>query len=210
MRFSWGIHAKQSVAKRTGWVINDTLVAAGKRIRGQTPVPHVIFSIALSMSIRTHFRVVLAIWLLVIAVWIVLPGRNTYGNPWMEELVDSCTTSDGTKVRLYLGSGFLTAFWYSVTTEAGLFSLERQILYVYSGPELHTLACADRQLSITAETGPIVIPESELPALRKSPRNYSSAESGAWSMIGYAISVLLAAMAFAVAPPIRLRGKAGI
>ncbi len=81
------------------------------------------------MSVRTHFRVVFAIWLLVIAVWIVLPGRNTYGNPWMEELVDSCTTSDGTKVRLYLGSGFLTAFWYSVTTEAGLFSLERQILY---------------------------------------------------------------------------------
>lgn len=162
------------------------------------------------MSVRTHFRVVFAIWLLVIAVWIVLPGRNTYGNPWMEELVDSCTTSDGTKVRLYLGSGFLTAFWYSVTTEAGLFSFERQILYVYSGPELHTLACADRLLSITAETGPIVIPESELPALRKSPRNYSSAESGAWSMIGYAISALLAAMAFAVAPPIRrLRGKGG-
>ncbi len=160
------------------------------------------------MSIRTHFRVVASVWLLIVAVWIALPGRNTYGNPWMEELVDSCTTTDGTKVRLYVGRGFLTAFWYSVTTEAGFLSLERQILHVYSGPELHTLACADRQLSITAETGPIVIPESELPALRKSPRNYSSAESGAWSMIGYAISALLAAMAFAVAPPIRrLRGK---
>lgn len=87
-----------------------------------------IFSLALSVPVRTHFQVVASIWLLVIAVWIVLPGRNIYGNPWMEELVDSCTTSDGTKVRLYVGSGFLTAFWYSVTTEAGLFSLERQIL----------------------------------------------------------------------------------
>jgi len=161
------------------------------------------------MTLRAKFKLAIAAILLALSIWTALPSRNAFGNPSMEELVSSCLTASGTTVRLYVGSGTLTAFWYSVTADPGLLSREKQILFSYDGPELFGVSCANAQIRVTSSNGPIVLDESNLSALRESPRNYSHLDSGpgTWRTIGLAISAVLAATSIALLRSTRVRAN---
>ena len=43
--------------------------------------------------------------LIVSGVFLLIPGRNTQGDPWHEREMASCTLSDSAEVTLYQGEG---------------------------------------------------------------------------------------------------------
>jgi hypothetical protein len=77
-----------------------------------------------------RLRVVLAIVFGLLGIWLIIPGRNVIGNPWVESEIAVCSLpGDAGTIRLYKGGGGATvASWCSVTYEAGgWFSHEHQI-----------------------------------------------------------------------------------
>ena len=125
------------------------------------------------MKLLRLLRTIFIACILAIVAWLVWPGRNMRGNPWMEELNQSCTLRGGTVVRFYVGNGgATTAFWYSVTSEEGLFMPERQIFYSYHQPALTEITCSDETLVIALESGELRVSSGQISTLRKSPLVY--------------------------------------
>ncbi|MDH5669282.1 MAG: hypothetical protein OEY86_14855 [Nitrospira sp.] len=121
--------------------------------------------------------------LLLTAMWLAYPDRNSYGDPSMEELQQSCTTPDGTIVRLYVGNGgATTAFWYTVTATSGFLSREKQIIFSYSSPDFSSVTCTKEAVVVASSRGNIALGVPELTALRANPRVYhrGSIEKGEW------------------------------
>jgi hypothetical protein len=162
------------------------------------------------MRLRAAIPLSIAGCLTVFAVWLALPGRNIYGDPWSEELKQTCTLQDGTTARLYLGNGgATTAFWYTVTVERGLLWQERQIAFSYSSPRWDTISCGSSMLSVSGDGTTIAFSPSDLSVRRHSPLTYwrgrSEIGQPTWSvmdtarMLAAAASVAIAVwLAFAV------------
>jgi hypothetical protein len=92
---------------------------------------------------RLLLRGIVAIGLIALGLYLLVPGRNTFGNPAFERELQRCRIPGaGEIVRLYEGNGgATTAFWYTVTHEGGWSSPERQIFYTYSIPEIRRVEC---------------------------------------------------------------------
>jgi hypothetical protein len=125
------------------------------------------------MKIRASAFLGISVFLVVAAVWLAVPSRNVYGNPWSEQLVHECALADGTRARLYAGDGggATTAFWYSVTVENGLLAPERQVAFSYSAPTLSELECRDDRIVVSGGDR-IIIATSDLKARRDAPLTY--------------------------------------
>jgi hypothetical protein len=154
------------------------------------------------MRVRAAIPLCIAVFFTVFAVWLVLPGRNMYGNPWSEELKQTCMLPDGTTARLYLGNGgATTAFWYTVTVQSGLLSPERQIAFSYSSPAWETLSCGTGVISVSGDGSTITFSPSDLSLRRRSPLTYWRGEleiaQPTWTVIDTARSLAAAASAVA-------------
>ena len=151
------------------------------------------------MNTGEVFRVFLSAVLLAAGVWLSYPERNLYGSASWGELTQTCTTPDGTTVRLYVGNaGATTSFWYSVTTESGFLSLERQVMYAYSSPKLSAITCTRNLVVISSPEYEFSFTEAELQALRDTPRAYSLGENNRTRSWGLA-SILKLAVSLALA-----------
>ena len=78
-------------------------------------------------------------------------GRNVFGNPDMESLLEECSLpGSDAKARLYLGHGHSTvAFWWSVTYQRSETEPERQFLSIYySGPSIDEIECREEAVVI--------------------------------------------------------------
>ena len=107
------------------------------------------------------------------ALWIAIPGRNVQGNPSMEDEIDRCTTTSGTTFRLYRGNGgATTSFWYTLTSEHGIFSREKQIVFSYDSPEFRSVSCTNDQTIIAGPKTTIRFGTSDLAAMRNTPMSY--------------------------------------
>ena len=151
------------------------------------------------MNTGDVFRIFLSAALLAAGVFLSYPERNLYGSPSWEELTQTCTTPDGTTVRLYVGNaGATTSFWYSVTTGAGFLSLEKQVMYAYGSPKLSAITCARNLITIFSPEQEFSFTEAELLVLRDTPRAYSQGDSdrtrnwGAAGVLKLAVSLVLA------------------
>lgn len=158
------------------------------------------------------FRVFVSAILIIAAAWLSFPERNLYGSPTWEELSQECATPDGTIVRLYVGNaGATTSFWYSVTTEYGFWSLEKQVMYAYSGPKLTSIACGKDHVIISSPNYEFSFTEAELHSLREAPRAYSAGENNrtrSWSLSAFiklAASLTIAAAGLHLIRPVYLR-----
>lgn len=119
------------------------------------------------MKIKSIKILIVSGLLLAASIWIVVPGRNINGNPSLEEELQTCTFTDGTKATLYQGNGGAsTAFWYSVTVEKGIFYPERQIAFSYSFPTWENLTCNEDNLDIS---GNLKIRTSDFSKYRATP-----------------------------------------
>jgi hypothetical protein len=100
-------------------------------------------------------------------------GRNVYGNPEDERLLDRCTTGDGTVVTLYIneGGGAAVGVSYSVSTERRPRLAERQVMYSDYRPELRAVSCSSDGFELTTSIGPMRFNDHETEALRIAPRN---------------------------------------
>lgn len=125
------------------------------------------------MNLRIAIRILLSSTLLLSAAWLVIPGRNSHGNPSMETLVQSCATREGTIIRLYVGNGgATTAFWYTLTTESGFFFREKQVLFSYGMPEFSAITCGEKSVAVSGTSSSITLTENDLADLRGNPRSY--------------------------------------
>lgn len=151
------------------------------------------------MNATEILRVILSAVLLATGVWLSYPERNLYGNASWEELSQTCTTPDGTTVRLYVGNaGATTSFWYSVTTESGFLSLERQVMYAYSSPKLSAITCTRNLVVVSSPEYEFSFTEAELQALRDTPRAYSLGENNRTRSLGFG-SILKLVISLALA-----------
>lgn len=126
------------------------------------------------MTIKSPtLRIGTALLLLVAAIWLAWPDRNQYGNSSMEERLTSCTTASGTTFRLYRGNGGATvAYWYTVTSESGLFEREKQIFFAYAAPELSSISCDGGQLKLHGASLNESFSDAQIHALRTKPITY--------------------------------------
>ena len=122
---------------------------------------------------RLTLRYVFAAGLAAFALWIAIPGRNAQGNPGMEVEIDRCTTPSGTTLRLYKGNGgATTSYWYTLTSEPGLFSREKQIVFSYGSPEFISVSCTNDQIILVGPKTIIRFGKSEMAAMRERPMSY--------------------------------------
>lgn len=152
------------------------------------------------MNFRIAIRVIFAISLLLSAAWLAYPGRNSRGNPSMEELVQSCATQDGTSIHLYVGNGgATTSYWYTVTTENGFLSREKQVLFSYDTPQLSAIDCGENSLTVSSTSGNIILASEELDDLRNNPRLYwrGKLDSQSWDPLHIFSIALAGALALA-------------
>ena len=153
---------------------------------------------------RLILRYVLAAGLAAFALWIAIPGRNVQGNPGIEGEIDRCTTPSGTTFRLYKGNGgATTSFWYTLTSEVGIFSREKQIVFSYDSPEFRSVSCTDEQTILTGPKTTIRFGTSELTAMRNTPMSYwrsqqndASSSINLLSIIRYGFSAFLLLWAY--------------
>ena len=118
-------------------------------------------------------RYFLAAGLAAFALWIAIPGRNVQGNPGMEDEIDRCKTPSGTTFRLYQGNGrATTSYWYTLTSEHGIFSREKQIVFSYESPEFRSISCANDQTILAGPQTTMRFGTSELNAMRNTPLSY--------------------------------------
>jgi hypothetical protein len=77
-------------------------------------------------------------------------GRNTFGNPAIEDLLEQCRLSaSGATVRLYRGNGGATTeFSYSVTFQAGSQKPEQQFFYAYGAPAIEHIECKNGEVTL--------------------------------------------------------------
>lgn len=99
-------------------------------------------------------RLVVVIILLVAGVWLMLPGRNLYGNPWFEILIGECRLADGSTIRFYEGNGgATTAFWQTVTHFRFPSMRERQIVFAYASPTIVAATCQSDDVNVVFDDG---------------------------------------------------------
>jgi hypothetical protein len=99
----------------------------------------------------------------ILGVWLLLPGRNAFGNPRYEELIEQCVIPGSSAiVRLYEGNAHATVgFWYSVTFQESSSHRERQFFYTYSHPAIYGIECKEDSVEIaTGQTK--IIPISQI------------------------------------------------
>ncbi|MBN1316005.1 MAG: hypothetical protein JXA42_11070 [Anaerolineales bacterium] len=105
-------------------------------------------------NIRTKIGSLFAVIILFIAIWLLLPGRNGYGNPIFEQLIDECTIP-GTEsfVRMYRGNGgAMVGFCYSVTWQESRLSREKQFFYTNSYPTIRSISCQMNSVEIMLDS----------------------------------------------------------
>lgn len=126
------------------------------------------------MNVPARFRkVAVVLVVLVLALWFLLPGRNQYGNPSMEQQASSCSCADGLIIRLYKGEeGATVAFWYTVTAEGGLFEREQQILFAYDSPVISNLSCEEGRVHLDGGAFRATLNSEDIKAMRQRPRHY--------------------------------------
>ncbi|PYP80051.1 MAG: hypothetical protein DMD35_06205 [Gemmatimonadetes bacterium] len=108
--------------------------------------------------------------LIVSGVFLLIPGRNTQGDPWHEREMASCTLSDSAEVTLYQGEGGGSEpTWYSVTHNPRGLERERQILYRSRSPGLYDLFCDSTGVVIQTGGEPITLTAKQARQLRESP-----------------------------------------
>jgi hypothetical protein len=100
-------------------------------------------------------------------------GRNVYGKPSDERLLSRCETGNGTTVALYVneGGGAAVGVSYSVSAERKPQLGERQVLYSDYEPEIRAISCSSAGFELTTSIGPLPFNDSEIEALRITPRN---------------------------------------
>ena len=153
---------------------------------------------------RLMLRYVFAAGLAAFALWIVIPGRNVQGNPGMEDEIDRCTTPSGSTFRFYRGNGgATTSYWYTLTSEHGIFSREKQIVFSYDSPEFRSISCTNDQAILAGPKTTIRFGTSELTAMRNTPMSYwpsqqnvASAGIDLLSIIRYGSAALLLLWAY--------------
>ena len=144
-------------------------------------------------------RYFLAAGLAAFALWIAVPGRNVQGNPGMEDEIDRCTTPSGTTFRSYEGNGgATTSYWYTLTSELGIFSREKQIVFSYDSPEFRSVSCTKDQTILTGPQITMRFGTSELNAMRyatmsywRSKQNNASSDMDLLSIIRLGFAALL-------------------
>lgn len=96
-----------------------------------------------------------ALVLIALGLYFLVPGRNAFGNPLFERELQRCSIPGSSEVlRLYEGNGgATTAFWYTVTFDGGWLSRERQIFYSYGNPEVKRIACREDAVDLILEEG---------------------------------------------------------
>ncbi|MGE0498653.1 MAG: hypothetical protein AB7I35_07200 [Ramlibacter sp.] len=118
-------------------------------------------------------RMLMGCCLLAFSVWLVLPNRNVYGNPSMEDQLSSCNLPSGAVVRLYKGNGgATTSYWYSLTHEGGLFEREKQIAFAYSSPVFTAVACNGDEMTLSSSASDESFTAAQLGDLRQHPKIY--------------------------------------
>lgn len=97
----------------------------------------------------------LALILIASGLYLLLPGRNVFGNPAFEREFQRCSVpGSGEVVRLYEGNGgATTAFWYTVTFDEGWLARERQIFFAYGSPEIKRVVCRGDAVDLVLEEG---------------------------------------------------------
>jgi hypothetical protein len=92
----------------------------------------------------------IAFILLGLGLWLLVPGRNVAGNPWMEDLIDECQMIEsGERIRLYqMNGGATEALSYSATIDPGMLARERQFFFAYSSPQVEHVKCEARQVTL--------------------------------------------------------------
>jgi cyclopropane fatty-acyl-phospholipid synthase-like methyltransferase len=100
-------------------------------------------------------------------------GRNVYGYPEDDRLVDRCTTGTGTTVTLYINEagGAAVGVSYSVTTERKPQLTERQVMYSDYQPELFSLICVNDGFDLITSIGAMHFNDRETDSLHAAPRN---------------------------------------
>jgi hypothetical protein len=116
--------------------------------------------------VRVIFKIFLAGTILTLAVLLLTPGRNTFGNPAYEQLIDECAIpGSDSVVRLYEGNGHATvSFWYSVTFQKAQSYQEKQFFYTYSYPAIGAITCHTDTVEILSDWSTTIraIPVSEI------------------------------------------------
>jgi len=110
--------------------------------------------------------------LIAVGVYVVVPSRNTQGNPWRERETASCVLSDTAEVTLYQGGDATGSgpTWYSVTHNPKGLEPERQILYRFRSPPLYDLFCDSSGVVIRTDGPPITLTTAQARQLRQRPR----------------------------------------
>jgi hypothetical protein len=125
------------------------------------------------MSLRLYALAGSIAALLAAAVWLMLPGRNVHGNPWLEEPIASCSLPSGVLARFYEGNGGATTdYWYTITVRGGGFKSERQIFFAYGLPKIESLECASGEVRLIGESEHYRLPERAFEALRGEPMSF--------------------------------------
>jgi hypothetical protein len=106
--------------------------------------------------------------LIAFGIYLVVPGRNLYGDPAAELEIANCVLPDDTRLRLYQGDSAAIATWYSVTHDPWGPQRERQIVYRRS-PGLYDLVCDPSGVVIRSDVAPIVLTAEQAQRLREQP-----------------------------------------
>jgi hypothetical protein len=100
-------------------------------------------------------------------------GRNVFGRPEDDRLISRCTTGSGVTMTLYIntGGGVAVGTSWSVTAAHKPDWAERQVMYSDYKPALIALRCEPQGFGLTTSGGPMTFNDSEIGALRATPRN---------------------------------------
>ena len=91
--------------------------------------------------------------LILLGIYLILPSRNTFGNPLMETEIDSCRLKrSDAMVTLYEGDGgALDGPWWTITYDKGWLSFETQFLVADMNPAVMSIFCNNDTVFVNFE-----------------------------------------------------------
>lgn len=96
-------------------------------------------------------RLVGGLLMVIVGLWVFLPGRSLMRSQYNEVLKTSCTLTSGAVLRLYEGGRPPGALWYTVSIDRGALHREREFFHASDHPVLTALECADERLTLVAQ-----------------------------------------------------------
>lgn len=123
-------------------------------------------------------------------VFLLLPGRNLYGDARREREMASCVLADDAEVKLYQGDSTPTSpAWYSVTHDPAGLAPERQIMYRDRAPALYDLFCDSAGVVIRTDSTPVTLTAEQASRLREWPAGAQARPVMRWAVGGALVAL---------------------